>query len=249
MQASRFEYRFRFALHALIFFLGFLSPWLYFGDKLNLEARSTWLILSSALARTGWFTFTAAVWSLLVVGLLLTGIAACLRLWGAAYVGVGVVKPSTMYGDSLLADGPYRHTRNPLYLGTIVHTVGIALLMPPSGALLAVVLLWLLNIRLALAEEAFLLDRFGQAYTAYCTRVPRFLPIPEPQVPSAGKQPQWIQALLGEIYFVGAFLTLAVFGWQFNADPLRRGILICLGVSLVVRAFLPRARQPDNVAA
>jgi branched-subunit amino acid ABC-type transport system permease component len=46
--------------------------------------------------------------------------------------------------------------------------------------------------------------------------------------------------MLGEIYMLGAFLTFAVFGWGFNAVTLTRGILISLGVSIVVRALLPR---------
>jgi len=249
MQATRFEYRFRFALHALIYFLGFLSPWLLFGNVLNMESRSTWLVLSSLLQRTGWLTFVGAVLVLMGLALVLTGVAAWLRVWGAAYVGSGVVRSSSMHGESMLADGPYRHTRNPLYLGTMLHTAGIAILMPPSGAILALVLLWVLNIRLALAEEPFLLERFGQAYVDYCAKVPRFLPTPSPQVPAAGQKPLWGQAVLGELYFVGAFLTLAIFGWDFNATPLSRDLLICLGVALVARAFLPAAAKPEPTAA
>ncbi|SEG17652.1 Protein-S-isoprenylcysteine O-methyltransferase Ste14 [Bryocella elongata] len=248
MQASRFEYRFRFALHALIYLLGFLSPWLLFGNVLNMEPRSTWLVLSSAITRLGWLTFPGAVLALIGLALVLTGAAALLRVWGAAYVGSGVVRSASMHGEALLADGPYRHTRNPLYLGTMLHTIGISLLMPPSGAILAVVLLIVLNIRLALAEEPFLRERFGEAYVQYCSKVPRFLPTPSPQVPSAGQRPHWGQAVLGELYFVGAFLTLAIFGWDFNASPLRRDLLICLGLAIVVRAFLPPAPATDEAA-
>jgi protein-S-isoprenylcysteine O-methyltransferase Ste14 len=248
MQATRFEYRFRFALHALIYLLGFLSPWLFFGNVLNLESRSTWLVMSSWLARMGWLTFPGAVVALMGIALVLTGSAAWLRVWGAAYVGSSVVRSAGMHGEAMLADGPYRHTRNPLYLGTILHTIGIALLMPPSGAILAIVLLWALNVRLALAEEPFLRERFGQAYVDYCAKVPRFLPTPSPQVAASGQKPHWGEALLGELYFVGAFLTLAIFGWDFNASPLRRDLLICLGVWLVVRAFLPAAKPDESPA-
>jgi protein-S-isoprenylcysteine O-methyltransferase Ste14 len=249
MQASHFEYRFRFALHALIYLLGFITPWLLFGNVLNLEPRSSWLMLSSLLASTGWLTFTAASFSLLGLALVLTGIAAWLRVWGAAYVGSGVVRSSSMHGETLLADGPYRHTRNPLYLGTLLHTVGVALLMPPSGAAFAVVLLWVLNVRLALAEEPFLHERFGASYDAYCAQVPRFLPTPAAQVPSAGDKPHWGQAVLGELYFVGAFVVLAALGWDFNATPLKRDLVICLGLGLIARAFLPAAPKPAGSSA
>jgi hypothetical protein len=54
--------------------------------------------------------------------------------------------------------------------------------------------------------------------------------------------------MLGEIYFLAVFVVLAVFGWSFNAQPLRQGLIISVGLWLVVRAFLPRAPQ-DAVSA
>jgi hypothetical protein len=130
-----------------------------------------------------------------------------------------------------------------------LHTVGIALLMPPSGAIFAIVLLWLLNVRLALAEEPFLRERFGASYDAYCAKVPRFLPTPGAQVPSAGDETHWGQAILGELYFVGAFAVVAALGWDFNATPLKRDLVICIGVALVARAFLPAAAAPTETSS
>lgn len=240
MRASRLEYRLRYLLHTLLYTLGFWAPWTRFTPGLGLTSKSTWLVLSATLARQGWLTFPGAVQLLLAVALAFTGLGAWLRLWGTAYVGSGVVTSGSMHGETLLADGPYRRTRNPLYLGTLLHTIGISLLMPPSGALLAVALLWLLQIRLALAEEPFLEARFGEAYTAYRTQVPRFLPAPRPLVAAGGVQAHWFQAVLGEFYMVGAFAVLLVWGWSFNTTPIFRGLLICLGISFVLRAFLPK---------
>lgn len=241
MAASSLEYRLRYLLHAVIFVVGF---WPFWEPALGLTTKSTWLILSADLARAGWLGFQAATSLLLVVAILLTALGALLRVWGAAYVGAGVVNSAHMHGDHLLADGPYRRSRNPLYLGTLLHTLGIALLMPPAGAVFAIAAIWILQVRLALAEEAFLSQRFGNVYTTYMERVPRFLPSPTPQVAAAGQRPHWLPALLGELYMVGVVVTLAGFGWDFNATPLMKGILISLGASLVVRAFLPRAPQP-----
>ncbi len=237
MRASSLEYRFRFLLHAAVFVVGlwpFWEPWLGLGTK------STWLIASADLARAGWLGFAAATSLLLVVGILFVALGAWFRVWGAAYVGVGVVNSSTMHGETMLADGPYRRSRNPLYLGTLLHTVGLALLMPPAGAVFAVAAMWILQVRLTLAEEAFLTTRFGDAYRSYEQRVPRFLPSPKPAIPAAGQRARWGQAILGESYMIGVVITLAGFGWDFNALPLLKGILISLGVSLVLRAFLPR---------
>ncbi|MGA7157935.1 MAG: isoprenylcysteine carboxylmethyltransferase family protein [Acidobacteriaceae bacterium] len=252
MQATGFEFRYRMAIHAVIYLLGFTAPWLFLKSVAGapgFTTSSTWLVLSSSIARRGWLQFDAATITLLALALLLTGLGAWLRVWGSAYVGVGVVKSPTMHGETLLADGPYRRTRNPLYLGTLLHTFGITILMPPSGAVFSVVLLWIFEVRLALAEEPFLAARFGQAYLDYKKAVPRFLPAPTPQIAAAGARPHWMQAMLGEIYFVAVFVVLAVFGWDFNAQPLRQGVIISVGLWLIVRAFLPKAPQDSAVAA
>ena len=39
---------------------------------------------------------------------------------------------------------------------------------------------------------------------------------------------------------IGVVITLAGFGWSFNVNTLIQGVLISLGVSLIVRAFLPK---------
>jgi protein-S-isoprenylcysteine O-methyltransferase Ste14 len=246
MKATRFEYRFRFWIHLIVYVLGFaavpllaqFTPGLL--DALGLTAKSSWLVLSSVLARQGWLAFGDATVVLLCLALLFTGLGAGFRVWGAAYLGAGVVQSPTMQGVDLLAAGPFRRTRNPLYLGTLLHTIGISLLMPPAGAVFSMALLWMFQFRLALAEESFLAARFGQPYLDFKARVPRFLPAPTPQVPAAGVSPRWGQALLGEFYVVGVFLTLGIFGWSFNATPLYRGILVSLGISLIARALLPQ---------
>jgi protein-S-isoprenylcysteine O-methyltransferase Ste14 len=248
MKATHFEYRYRFWIQALIYVLGFAAPWTYlaFWNSGSLGAQAlnepAWLEISTLLYRQGWLTYNAAVVALLIAALVFTGLGAWLRLWGAAYTDADIVQSDAMQaaGGGLLADGPYRRTRNPLYLGTLLHTIGISVLMPPSGAIFAIVLLWLFQVRLALAEESLLMARCGQPYLDYKNAVPRFLPAPTPQVASAGRAPVWGQALLREIYFVGALLTLAIFGWSFDRTALRQGILISLGVALIARAFVPR---------
>ena len=241
MGATKFEYRFRFWLHGLIYALGYWSPWLRWMPTWT--PQTTWHVGMTLIARQGWLSFDGAAVVLLCVSIACAVLGALLRIWGAAYVGSSVVKSSAMHGETLLADGPYRRTRNPLYLGTVFHTFAVALLMPPSGAIFAVALLWVFQVRLALAEEPYLTARFGEAYREYAARVPRFIPALTPRVPAAGATPQWLQAALGEIYMIGVAVTLAAFGWSFNAMTLIRGVLVSLGVSLVVRAFLPKPKN------
>jgi len=244
MQASRFEYKYRFLIHAVIYLLAFQVPW---NNSLNLTDETTWLILSNMLWRHRLLSFMTAADVILVVAIVFMALAAWLRTWGSAYVGASVVHSDSMHGDAMLADGPYRHTRNPLYLGTLLHTIGLAILMTPSGAIFAITLIWIFQIRLALAEEPFLTARFGQPYLNYKAAVPRFLPSLRALVPAAGQQPRWLQAIIGELYFLAAFVVVAGFGWNFNAQILRRGILISLGVWLIVLAFVhPKKSDPTT---
>lgn len=243
MRATSLEYRLRFAAHAVIFMLGFWAPWC---SALGWTRTTTWLVAASSLFKAGWLGFSAATNVVLITATVLVALGAWFRVWGASYVGASVVQSRSMHGEALLADGPYRRTRNPLYLGTILHTIGLAILMPPSGALFCVALIWLFQVRLALAEEPFLLSKFGDAYSVYRARVPRFLPAPTPQVPAAGVPARWLQGAIGEIYVVGVLITYLAFGWSFNATTLTRGVLISLGAWIIVKALLPR---PEAAAA
>jgi protein-S-isoprenylcysteine O-methyltransferase Ste14 len=224
----------------VIICLGFWAPWC---EALGWSRLSTWLVLSSWLSRTGWLSFVAATNAVLIVAIVLVVLGAWLRVWGASYVGASVVNSRSMHGETMLADGPYRRTRNPLYLGTILHIFGLAILMPPSGAIFCVALIWILNVRLAMAEEPFLTQRFGETYVEYRKRVPRFLPSPTPQVPAAGKEAHWLQGFFSEIYMVGVVITYVVFGWSFNAMTMTRGVLISLGAWIIVKALLPKPKE------
>jgi protein-S-isoprenylcysteine O-methyltransferase Ste14 len=254
MQATKFEYRFRFLVHAVIFILGFslisalsiYTPGIL--QALGVPTRSTWLVLTALIARQHLLTFSTASVVVVLIAVVFLALAAWFRIWASAYVGTSVVQSSQMHatgpgGRAMLADGPYRRTRNPLYLGVLLHTFGLAILMTPVGAVFTIALVCIFEFRLALAEEPFLTTRYGQPYLDYIAAVPRFLPAPAPQIPSAGDKPHWLQAFLGEFYFLGALITFCIFSWNFNVRPLQQGLLISLGIALVIRAFLPKPAQ------
>lgn len=75
----------------------------------------------------------------------------------------------------LVSSGPYRWTRNPMYLGHLIFFAGLALLF--SGVAWLVLLLhavWFdLRVR---QDEAGLLALFGEPYRAYRQRVKRWIP-------------------------------------------------------------------------
>lgn len=239
MKASALEFRLRFLIHLVIFLLGFTAPWNY---VLHLDnGKSLWLPIVLYLERAGVLNLIAASNLLLVIGICFAVAAALLRTWGTAWLGASVVLDRAMHGGHVVAAGPYRHLRNPLYLGTWLHTFALALLMPPSGAAFAVIAIGFEQLRLIAGEEAFLTAKLGESYLAYTALVPRLWPALRPRVAASAGQPAWLNALLAESYMWGVAIAFASVGWRYNASLVTQGVLIALGVSLVLRAFLPRA--------
>src|SRR4051794_28631976 len=78
--------------------------------------------------------------------------------------------------SAMIEEGPYRLSRNPLYVGLLALYLGVALLAPTFWGLVlfpAAVLLVLWGaIR---SEERFLHERFGAPYDDYARRVRRWL--------------------------------------------------------------------------
>jgi protein-S-isoprenylcysteine O-methyltransferase Ste14 len=110
----------------------------------------------------------AVAWSLALVvpGLWLRGYAA------------GYVKKNR----ELTVTGPYAHTRNPLYLGSMLIAAGFALaLLSWPVALLLVCGFGAIYIPVIASEERFLRAAFPE-FDGYCRRVPRLIPrlIPAP---------------------------------------------------------------------
>ena len=152
MKATDFEFRHRFWIIMAIYILGFVAPWdaVFPLDGTGPNAH-LWGMLAALLSKTGIVRIGPAFDVVLVVGILCAGTGAWLRTWGSAYLGTDVMRDAAMRGEGVVADGPYRHLRNPLYLGAWVNTLAVALLMPASGAVFTIVVLIGFQMRLILA--------------------------------------------------------------------------------------------------
>jgi len=72
--------------------------------------------------------------------------------------------------------GPFRFTRNPMYLQMVLVCIGLAIILMNWWVLaLTPVVGWLLQRLAILPEEAYLERKFGDAYLAYKRRVRRWL--------------------------------------------------------------------------
>ena len=118
------------------------------------------------------YAITTVQWLVRVIGapLLLAGLV--LVGWSVAAAGeVSLEKPTV-----LLTSGPYRFSRNPMYVAWTSISLGLALLVNSVwlvGALpLAFLYLHLVEIP---REEASLEEMFGEEYLSYKRRVRRYL--------------------------------------------------------------------------
>jgi protein-S-isoprenylcysteine O-methyltransferase Ste14 len=106
------------------------------------------------------------------VGLVL--IVTCIlgRTWSSIYIGGRKVQ-------SLVMDGPYSVTRNPLYLFSVLGAAGAgaqlgSIVLAVVAGAIALLVFYLVIIK----EERVLVVRFGSKFRRYLSEVPRFLPNP-----------------------------------------------------------------------
>jgi protein-S-isoprenylcysteine O-methyltransferase Ste14 len=154
-----------------------------------------------------------------VAGIALVAVGEVLRLLAVRHIGA-VSRTRTDRLGPLVASGPFRWVRNPLYIGNIALWIGLTLtagllwLVAPVALLLALeyhaIVRW---------EEQLLAARLGEPYRRYVEMVPRWVPRP----PSAT-----------------ANIPDAPFTWRATLFS-ERGTLIAIGVGFLllwVKAFL-----------
>jgi protein-S-isoprenylcysteine O-methyltransferase Ste14 len=195
VRATRFEFEKRFWIICAIYLVGFLLSDI---DHTPFIVGMRHLIAPSI---TGGSPDAAAFARILIAtGALFVFVCAALRTWGAAYLRTEVVHDTVQHSEALVADGPFRHTRNPLYFANLPMAIGIGVLASRAGFVFLVLANWVFVYRLIFREEESLLKSQGEAYRAYCRAVPRFWPALRPRVPSGNLRPDWGQAFAGESF-------------------------------------------------
>ena len=232
MRATNFEFRHRSLLNLLHFWIAFQ---LYSVDHVNF----VWALVRPANPRT-----SLPVHLIFGFGALLVALAAAIRTWAAAYLRSDVVHDEALHAETLVADGPFRYVRNPLYLGTFLLCVGFGLLASRAGFVVLVGGAAVRILRLIGREEAELEKQQGPAFREFCSRVPRLLPALRPRVPAAGLRPQWGQAFRGEAFMWGFSITLIAF-----AITLRARVADILGGTTLALWLLQRLTQRRSKTA
>jgi protein-S-isoprenylcysteine O-methyltransferase Ste14 len=113
----------------------------------------------------GFVVGLAAIWlsrptpQALLIGAIIAVVGEAMRIWAAGHLEKG--REVTM-------SGPYRFTRHPLYLGSAI--IGVGLAVASASLIVAVLVALYLAVTLSAAittEEAHLTEKFGAAYPAY----------------------------------------------------------------------------------
>ncbi|MBI3360042.1 MAG: isoprenylcysteine carboxylmethyltransferase family protein [Chloroflexi bacterium] len=98
------------------------------------------------------------------------------RTWAAGFVGT-TARGRETHAEALLTAGPYAYVRNPMYLGILILVTATAAM---SGLWYAPFIAWTIYTfvysHVIPYEEAYLRERFGEEYEAYCRAVPRLMP-------------------------------------------------------------------------
>lgn len=144
-----------------------MAPPLFFAIPLAVALALEWL-LPTALALGAWRWVLGGILVALGLALDVTGFLTQRR------AGTDPIpfRPST----KIVAHGPYRFTRNPMYVGFALWTLGLAVLLDSGWGLLAALAGLVLVDRLVVVrEERYLERKFGEEYLAYKRRVRRWL--------------------------------------------------------------------------
>jgi protein-S-isoprenylcysteine O-methyltransferase Ste14 len=190
MRATKWEFRHRTWLIFGIFCIGLAC---YGFDPHNSgQVVASWL--RAHIALLGAHSQQSGVHGIFLLGALPVGIGAMIRTWGAAYLRAEVQQDSKLRTERLVADGPFRYTRNPLYLGILIGVLGAGVMCSPAGWALQMALSVVFVYRLILREEGELLTTQGESFRAYCRVVPRLLPAIRPRVSASGARPHWREA-------------------------------------------------------
>ena len=113
----------------------------------------------------------------LLLGLPLALAGEAVRVWASGHIDKT---------ERLATGGPYAHSRNPLYVGSVLIALGVAVGCASPGVVLATLAYFLAFYPSVIREEAaFLAAKFPDEHAAWAAAVPLFWPRPTPAGPRA----------------------------------------------------------------
>ena len=116
-------------------------------------------------------------WPVRIVGIALIVGAAAVGIWGEKTLKRGGTNVNPMQPTlAIVSDGPYRFTRNPLYLALVGLYLGITLAVGTAWPLVFLIpVLLVTHYGIIKREEQYLAGKFGEPYLEYMKQVRRWI--------------------------------------------------------------------------
>lgn len=150
----------------------------------------------------------------MLVGLPLALAGEALRVWASGHIEKT---------RRLATGGPYAHSRNPLYVGSLLIALGVAAACASPWVVLAVAVYFLAFYPSVVREEAaFLREKFAAEYAAWAAAVPLFWPRLRPSGPR-GSRFEWSRVTRNREWRTA--LALPLLAALLVALPIVRGAL------------------------
>jgi protein-S-isoprenylcysteine O-methyltransferase Ste14 len=151
-------------------------------DRPNVIIRPpiAWALAIVAGVAADWlhpWRFTPESFPRVWVGAVVLVLGVALGIWAVvtmhkAGTGIQTHQPST----TIVAHGPYRVTRNPIYIGMLLGQTGLAIGLDNLWLIIMLVPFWLvIRYGVIAREEAYLERKFGDVYRGYKSRTRRWL--------------------------------------------------------------------------
>jgi protein-S-isoprenylcysteine O-methyltransferase Ste14 len=151
-------------------------------DTANVIVRPpiAWALAVLAGLALNWLAplpFIAAAVPAAWLGAMVFALALALVAWAiATMTRAGSNVPTTLPTTTIVDTGPYRFTRNPIYLGMVLGLIGLAIAFNSLWPLLTLVPFALvIRYGVIAREEAYLERKFGDVYRRYRSHVRRWL--------------------------------------------------------------------------
>jgi protein-S-isoprenylcysteine O-methyltransferase Ste14 len=222
MKATNWEFKHRALIFGLIIGIAFS---LYNLDSQNVTALfAHWLETKTGLDEGRLTHLLLAIAACVLIA------AALIRTWASSYLHADVVYASEVKSETLVADGPYRRVRNPLYLANVLMAFGFGALMSRSGWLVVVAAMLVFCYRLILREESELRESQGESYDRYSQVVPRLWPSLQPRIAAAARQARWAVGFQAEGWYWGFAVAVVAFAITLNVTLM----LAIIGASMAL---------------
>jgi len=115
----------------------------------------------------------------IVIGLTMMSLGVAIAIWGARTMSAaGTNIDPTLPSTAIVTSGPFRLSRNPLYLALTLLYLGVTVASDTWWGLIGLIpLLVVMHLGVVLREEHYLEGKFGDEYRKYKAEVARYLPL------------------------------------------------------------------------